>query len=51
MINRLYPARDGQSHTAKKVYTGVLFGHFVGCESTGVTTGRRVKRPHTPTLL
>ena len=47
MINRHYPARDRQSHTVKKVYTWVYFDHFLGCESTGVTTGRRVKTtPH-----
>jgi len=47
MINRHYPARDRQSHTANEVYTGVCFDHSLGCESTGVTTGRRVKMtPH-----
>jgi len=30
MINCHYPARDGQSHTAKKVYTGAYFGQFFG---------------------
>ena len=47
MINSHYPARDRQSHTVKEVYTGVHFDQFLGCESTGVTTGRRVKKtPH-----
>jgi len=47
MINRHYPARDRQNHTVKKVYTGVYFDHFLGCESTGVTTGCRVQlTPH-----